>query len=223
MIPFTREQFFEVFAAYNGAVWPTQLALYALALGLVAAAASARRRPQDGVGRRIGALGLGALWIWCGVGYQWWWFTTVNRMAWIFGALFVLQGALFVGAGLSHADPLAIGPPRGRRGWIGAGLIAYALIVYPLLGTIGHPLREVPSLGVPCPTTIFTYGLLFWSVRAVRPHLLAIPFLWSLVGSSAAILFGVVQDGGLLVAALLGFSLLRPPPASAAPSGAAAG
>jgi hypothetical protein len=35
MLPFTQDEFFAVFAAYNRAVWPAQVVLYALAAGLL--------------------------------------------------------------------------------------------------------------------------------------------------------------------------------------------
>jgi len=38
MIPFTAEQFFEVFAAYNRGIWPAQLVLVGLAGGHLAGA-----------------------------------------------------------------------------------------------------------------------------------------------------------------------------------------
>lgn len=100
--------------------------------------------------------------------------------------------------------------------------MTYALIVYPLWGlAAGHPVREVPVLGVPCPTTIFTFGLLFWAARPVPRLLLVIPLVWAFLGSTAILLLGVPQDVGLLVAGLLGLLLLRPaaPAARTAPTG----
>lgn len=199
MLPFSREAFFAVFASYNTSVWPAQVALYGLAAALVALALWGRPRNHRAI-----PLGLGLLWVWTGVAYHWWHFTAINRPAWAFGALFVLQGALFVGHG------------------IGGLLLTYALVVYPLWGLAsGHPAREVPILGVPCPTTIFTFGLLFWAARQIPRHLLVIPLLWALIGSTAVFLLGVVQDLGLLVAGLLGLLLRRPaaPAARTAPTG----
>jgi hypothetical protein len=206
VLPFSREEFFAVFASYNAAVWPAQVALYCLAAALVLL--SLRSRP--GAHRAI-SLGLGLLWAWTGIVYHWWHFTAINRPAWAFGALFVLQGALFVGHGLGGRR-LQIGRPRGWHGWIGGALVTYALIVYPLWGLAsGHPAREVPVLGVPCPTTIFTFGLLFWAARPIPRQLLVIPLVWALVGATAVFLLGVLQDTGLLVAGLLGLLLLRRP------------
>lgn len=212
MLPFSREAFFAVFASYNTAMWPAQVVLYGLAVALVVLAL----RGRAGAHRAI-SVGLGLLWVWTGVAYHWWQFTAINRPAWGFGALFVVQAVLFVGHGIGGRR-LAIGRARGGYGWIGGLLIAYALVVYPLVGLAGHPPREVPVLGVPCPTTIFTFGLLFWAVRPIPRHLLVIPLLWALIGSTAVFLLGVVQDVGLLVAGLLGLLLLRRP-ASRTPAG----
>lgn len=63
---------------------------------------------------------------------------------------------------------------------------------------------------MPCPTTIYTFGLLFWAVRPIPRHLLVIPLLWSFIGSTAVFLLSVVQDLGLLVAGLLVLLLFRP-------------
>lgn len=204
MLPFSREAFFAVFASYNVAVWPAQVFLYGLAVALVLLAL----RGRPGAYRPI-SVGLGLLWLWTGDAYHRWHFTAINRPAWGVGALFVLQGALFVGHGIGGRR-LRIGRPLGWHGWIGALLVTYALLVYPLLGLAsGHPAREVPVLGVPCPTTIFTFGLLFWAARPIPRHVVVIPLVWAFLGSTAVVLLGVVQDLGLLVAGLLGLLLLR--------------
>jgi hypothetical protein len=202
MIPFTRHEFFEVFGAYNSSVWPAQLGLYSLAVVVVALALRGKSR-----GPRWAPLGLALLWVWTGIAYHWWQFTAINPAAWLFGALFVLEGILLAFAGVRGS--LEIGPPVGWRGWTGGTLLAYALVVYPLLGLAGHPPEEVPVLGVPCPTTIFTFGLLFWAAGPLPRHLLVIPLSWALIGSTAVFLLGVVQDLGLLVAGLLGLLLTR--------------
>ena len=67
----------------------------------------------------------------------------------------------------------------------------------------------MPTFGLPCPTLIFTFGLLTWCVRPVPRSVLWIPAAWALLGSTAAIGFGARQDFGLLPAAIiaLGFML----------------
>jgi hypothetical protein len=49
------------------------------------------------------------------------------------------------------------------------------MVVYPLLGIrFGHSYPRAPLFGVaPCPTTIFTFGLLLWATRSVPGLFLA--------------------------------------------------
>lgn len=59
----------------------------------------------------------------------------------------------------------------------------------------------MPVFGVaPCPTTIFTVGVLLTGTWHVARWLLIVPGLWAAVGGSAAIFLGVPQDVALLAA-----------------------
>ena len=85
----------------------------------------------------------------------------------------------------------------------------YALIVYPALGYwLEHRYPAAPTFGLPCPTTIFTFGILLWTNRRVPFYVLAIPLAWSVMGFWAAISLGITQDLGLLAAGLIGSSLI---------------
>jgi hypothetical protein len=82
-------------------------------------------------------------------------------------------------------------------------LIAYALIGYPLIGaSLGHRYPAAPTFGLPCPTTIFTLGVLVMG-RPVPRHLLLVPVAWAIVGGFAACRLGVAEDSGLPIAAAL--------------------
>jgi hypothetical protein len=72
----------------------------------------------------------------------------------------------------------------------------------------GHVYPKSPTFGLPCPTTIFTFGLLLWTKTKFPKAVLVIPFLWSLIGFSAALTMGIHEDIGLLVAGVLGTVLL---------------
>jgi hypothetical protein len=76
-------------------------------------------------------------------------------------------------------------------------------LVYEILGFFaGHGLMSGPLFGVaPCPTTIFTIGLLLLAHGSPLFWLSIIPGLWALIGTSAAIFLGVPEDFGLAVAA----------------------
>ncbi|MGV7219024.1 DUF6064 family protein [Bradyrhizobium sp. UFLA05-112] len=82
MLPFTTEQFFDLFATYNDAIWPAQTAAYflgAVAMFLL----FARTEASD---RIITAI-LAIMWAWTGLGYHLAFFTTINSAAYLFGAL----------------------------------------------------------------------------------------------------------------------------------------
>lgn len=194
MLPFTREQFFDVFARYNEAVWPAQVVLPAIAIAIIGAA----RFQRDT--RWIG-WALATLWLWMGLAYHALFFAPINRLAYGFAAAFVLQGAMIARA--THTGTLRFGVPRDALSMItGFGLLAYALVGYPLAALAsGQAYPALPTFGVPCPTVIFTLGLLAWTSRPAW-SLLFIPIAWALIGISAAAQLGVPEDWGLPVAAL---------------------
>lgn len=203
-IPFTAAQFFDVFRAYNEAVWPMQLLLLAAALAAVALAFSARPRAAQGVSGI-----LAALWLWMGAVYHILFFREINSAAALFGALFIGQGALFAWVAWSARLHFEVG--RDVRGVAGAALIGYALLVYPILGFVGGRVYPAaPTFGLPCPTTIFTLGLMLWARAPVPRLILVVPLLWAVVGTSAALQLGVPEDFGLLGAGILAMSILRP-------------
>lgn len=55
---------------------------------------------------------------------------------------------------------------------------------------------------------IVTFGILLWAARPVPLRVLAIPAVWSVMGFTAALQFGIIEDFGLLVAGLLGTLLV---------------
>jgi Family of unknown function (DUF6064) len=78
-----------------------------------------------------------------------------------------------------------------------------------LLGyALGQTFPGSPTFGTPCPTTIFTFGLLLWADKKVPLSLLIIPVLWSIVGTLAALNFGIKEDFGLLVAGTIGTTFI---------------
>ena len=91
----------------------------------------------------------------------------------------------------------------------GVSLSDFASILTLILGTVaGHPFPEGPTFGLPCPTTIATFGILLWATRRVPGWLLVIPAVWSIIGTGAAVRFGVPEDYGLLVAGVVGTVLV---------------
>ena len=204
MLPFTREQFLAVFAAYNEAIWPAQIV--ACGLGLIAVGAVLR--PGRTSDRLISAI-LGAMWLWTGVAYHGLFFATINKAAFAFGAVFVVQGLALLYFGVVR-NGLRFGLRPGLPALLGAAFVAYSAILYPLIGiATGHSWPAMPTFGVtPCPVTIFTFGLLLMTNRRFSYWLLAIPFVWSLIGGSAAVVLDVPQDWVLLFGGLIATPLL---------------
>jgi len=193
-LPFTHEQFLDVFGAFNSAWWPAALVLWVLsALALYALAR-----------RRAGARPLFALlalhWAWSGAVYHLASFAPINPAAKLFSALFLAQAGLFAWFALRPGSATFAWGAAPRR-WLSIGFALYAL-AYPLLGmAIGLRWPRMPAFAVPCPTTLLTVGLLL----ALEPRrlrgLAVIPVLWALVGGTAAFALGIVSDLALFLGA----------------------
>jgi hypothetical protein len=204
VLPFTPEQFLIVFVNYNHAIWPAQIAAYLL--GGLAVVLLFRKVPESD--RAIAGI-LAAMWLWTGFFYHGIWFAAINKAAYVFAALFMVQGCYFVYAGV-YRRQLRFGIRRGLAAWVGAAFVAYAAVVYPLIGAAtGHSYPAMPMFGVtPCPVTIFTFGMLLLTVHPVPRWLLVILIVWSLIGGSAAILLNVPQDWLLLLSGCIAVPLM---------------
>ncbi len=204
MLPFTSEQFFDVFARYNTAIWPAQLVAY-----LLGTAATFLVFARGVWSDRFIASILAIMWAWTGVGYHLAFFAMINQAAYLFGALFVIQAGALAYIGIVHRR-IMFGFRSDTAGWIGSFFVFYAAILYPLFGLMsGHPYPGLPTFGVtPCPVTIFTFGLLLLTRETFPVSLLAIPALWSLIGGSAAILLNVPQDWMLLASGIIATPLI---------------
>jgi Family of unknown function (DUF6064) len=92
--------------------------------------------------------------------------------------------------------------------------------VYPAWSWLsGQRYLETPTFGLPCPTTIFTMGLLAFLVRPYPRSPLVVPVLWSLIGVQAAFLLKVPQDFALAVVAVVGTVLIGRSRSPTAPAG----
>lgn len=210
-LPFTVEQFYDVFRAYNDAVWPMQLLLLALAVAALAFLAV----PRAWSCRAISAI-LALFWAWMAFAYHFAFFTQINKLAYAFGGVSIAGAALFLWQGTIR-NRLQFRARGGVYPWAGGVLIVFALVLYPLWSwLVGHQYPAMPTFGLPCPTTIFTIGMLAFLTAPYPRSPLVVPLMWCLVGGSAAFLLGVPQDLGLFAAAALTAILLARPQRSAA-------
>ena len=195
-LPFTSDQFFGVFAAYNRAFWPLVVALWIAAAGSIVVA---WRTPATHSGMLT--FTLAALWAWSGLVYHAWLFTRINPAAWLFALLFAIEAVALIRAGF-HRRLEYFSAPRWPRN-IGTLLAAYAML-YPLL-TIGagRSYPATPTFGVPCPTALLTIGLLLTATGGMAISLTIVPILWAFIGGSAAFMLDVPADYVLLASGVV--------------------
>lgn len=208
--PFTIEQFLDVFRRYNEAVLPMQAVLVLVALVIVGAAILGSRR-----GSRVALALLALLWLWTAVAYHLAFYTTLSTLGYLFAAVFVVQSGLLLRFAIGRHPP-RLSARRDVRGVAGGALVSYALAGYPLAALVsGHRYPTLPTFGVPCPTTIFTLGVLLLAADGLPRATLIVPAVWALLGTSAAMLFGMWEDVGLGVAGVVAIPLLLRMPARA--------
>ena len=202
-LPFTIEQFYGVFCEYNTSVWPAQILLVALAVVAVALAVVPRRWS----GAAISSI-LAFLWAWLALAFHLAFFAGINPGAYVFAGVSLAGAVIFLWQGVLRRQ-LEFRVVRSFRTVVGLILIVFALIVYPVWSHYaGHLYPAIPSFGLPCPTTIFTVGMLAFLVAPYTRSPFVVPVLWCLVGVQAAFFLGVPQDLGLGVAGIVGIVLL---------------
>jgi hypothetical protein len=196
-LPFTTAQFLEVFKEYNTTVFPVQILLLLLAAFVIYLTMKTVRSS----GKTITFV-LSFFWAWMGVAYHLAFFAAINKAAYIFGALFIVESILLLV--YSFAGSPSFSFRKQISGVTSAGLLTYALIVYPIVGYIGgHGYPYSPTFGLPCPTTIFTFAIFLLAQNRLPFYILVIPFLWTVIGFSAAFRLGIYEDVGLIVTGLL--------------------
>src|ERR1043165_5722571 len=198
-MPFSTDQFFEVFAAYNESVWPLQIVWHVLAIASVILLLRSGKNAS-----RMTNLMLALLWLWMGSVYHLTFFRRINPVAILFGVAFVMQGLLVAWIGvIRHGIKFDRNP--GGANVPGAVLVVSALALYPLAGyLVGQRYPAFPTFGLPCPTTIFSIGLFTFAIGLLPKSVLVVPVLWTFIGSYPAFRLGVLEDLMLLPAGAVG-------------------
>jgi len=201
--PFTTEQFFSIFEKYNHTVFPAQIILLLLGTFALMAIGLGLKHKDKFI---TGILGL--LWFWIGIGYHLTFFSEINKVAYGFGGLFIIQGLFFLYEGLVKNN-LRFAFQHSFQGYVAFFFILYGLVIYPIVGyLIEQNINHTISLGLPCPTTIFTFGFLLLTDKWFSKKLLIIPSLWAIIGISAVINLGIYQDSMMLITAIISDSWL---------------
>jgi hypothetical protein len=201
MLPFTVEDLLGVFETYNLAIWPMQVVAYLL--GIAAVLLVVRK---TALSSRIIVGILSFLWLFSS-GFFIFALVAIYEPAYVFGAAFIVQAAIFFACGIKPRLSFAF----GRDVFTVAGLlfIAFSMIGYPVMGYfIGHRYPQSPPFGLtPCPLSVFTFGLLLLADSRVPKWILAIPFLYA-IGGIMPVSIGVLEDLAMVVAGVVGTSMI---------------
>lgn len=197
-MPFSTDEFLNVFGGYNSDVRPIQFAFYIMAI--IALFVIFTNYSKKDV---IINLVLSFFWLWMGIVYHIMYFSAVNPVAIAFGAMFIIQGFIFGYFGI-FKHQLQYRRDKTFSGLMGTILVVCGLVIYPILSfSLGHTYPKMPTFGLPCPTTIFTFGILLFSVYRLSWYIYLIPLLWSVIGVSAAIALSITEDFALGITAVI--------------------
>jgi len=188
-----------VLEKYNLAIWPMQVVAYILGIAILFLIVKKTKHAS-----RISAAMLSFLWLWNGIVFFLLYFGPLFTPSYFFGALFIIQGFLFLGTVIKPR--LSFGSERSGYSVVGILFIAYAMVGYPVLGPLlGHSYPFSAPFGlIPCPTNVFTFGLFLLSNKKIPKPLLIIPLLWAIFGGFPAVFAGMLEDMGLIVAGIFG-------------------
>lgn len=202
---FSPRVYWRLFALENESVWPVQVPLLAAGALLVFFLLRGRRPSGRRLGPALGfalSLALAAAWLWTGWQFVALRYGTINWAAPTLAWGFYAEGALLAALGTPGRLEFA---GRGKRALAGIGLLAAAVLAWPLLAPLdGRPWPEAEVFAIaPDPTAIATLALLALAARSRWAALLAvIPALWLAVSALTLFTMGAWQ-GWLVLAALI--------------------
>ena len=176
LILFSRAAYFRLFELYNAAIWPAQIAVFALGVAILERSLRGGARP--GRGRGIAAL-LAAAWIWVAIAFHAARYATLNTAAPVFAWIFAIEAALLLGIGVVRGR-LLFGRPETASEWCGFVLFVFALAALPFAALLcGRGLRAAEIFGLaPDPTAVGTLGLVLMAKSRPRWPLMIVPTIW---------------------------------------------
>lgn len=195
--PSALEQLLTTLESYNLAIWPMQVLAYLV--GLVAIYSALKTTSYS---NSVASGILSFLWIWTGIVFCIFYWGPIYPLGYPFGAFFIVQGLLFLTMAIRPRISFRI--ELNTHSIIGVLFVVYAMFGYPIVGHfLGHIYpRALPFGLAPCPTAVFTVGLLMMTDKRVPRYILAIPTFWTLSGI-VPVSMGVLEDIGLVAAGLI--------------------
>jgi len=176
LILFSRAAYFRLFELYNAAIWPAQIAVFAL--GVVILERLLRGGSRASRGRWIAGV-LAAGWLWVAIAFHAARYATLNTAAPVFAWMFAIEAALLLGIGVVRGR-LVFGRPETASERCGLVLFVFALAVLPFAALLcGRGLRAAEIFGLaPDPTAVGTLGLVLMAKSRPRWPLMIVPTIW---------------------------------------------
>jgi len=200
----TLERFLDYTSNYNLDLYPSQYLM--LGLGLLAILTVFFRSKHSS--RFISAI-LAFFYGWIGIQFYIVYFKEFMPMPIVFATLFIVQALIFILEGTVR-NRISFQFKADLYGFTGALLIIYGIFGYQALEYIlGRGYPEILAFGMfPCPTVIFSLGILLWTGKKFPSYILIIPLIHALSGFIPAFMIGIIEDIGLIISGLLTLSLL---------------
>ncbi len=202
MLSFSINEFLLVLENYNLAIWPLQIFAYILVV--VALFFSFKSTTYS---LKIVLAILSFFWLFTGIVFCFIYWAPSHIFGYIFGICCTLQGLMFLYS-ISRSD-LTIISRNNTYTFIGILFVLYAIIGYQIYGYyLGHIYPKFFAVGlVPCPTTIFTFGIFLIINKKTPIKYIVIPLIISL-GGIIAVYIGIHEDIGLIIVGMLGAILI---------------
>jgi hypothetical protein len=196
---FQLKTFLEVLERYNNEIWPLQIVAIVMAFIIFFISI----KPIKFSSKVISAI-LAFYWLWTGIVFSLFYWSQNYKPAYIFGILFIIQGVLFVYSGVIKSE-LAFSYKPNFTTNLGTVFIIYSLIGYPIFGYfLAHRYPQFFPFGlVPCPTNVFTFGILLWTIKKIPKYLLVIPLFWAICGI-VPISVSIYEDIGMILSGIIG-------------------
>ena len=202
--------FYDMFSTYNQAVWPMPIVMYIMAITAFLFSLQ-RKKSWNAVILFI----LSFLWLWNGIVFSLMYFVKFSPMFYLSALLFSFQAVvLFLnGSNLIPKPRISFRIQNNFNTWVGMIFIIYALILYPLIGwATGHSYPAGPILGTaPCPSAIFTVGIMLFAEKKIPKLLLIVPVIWGLTGLIPVRVYQVYADIGLIISGIAALYLIFSP------------
>jgi hypothetical protein len=207
------DDFFSTLQSYNETFLP--MTIFTFLLGVFIVYLAVRKSKNSG---KIISVLLSFLWIWSGAVFFIVYYgpidaeflgLTLPGVWYLGGILFLIQSFLFLYFGVVKSS-LSFEFNAGLSSIVGALLIVYAMVIYPLIGFLtGYSYPRYPIFGTaPCPLTIFSIGLLLWSDRKMPLVIVVIPFIWALMGIMPVLALNIWADIGEVFSGIIGLSTI---------------